>query len=219
MKYSLELSSYRHANVWLDEAPPAAYTASSVVTKVVMPKVAIDAARRIAGVEIETPPGPSSYALLGAELVEADVDGLEVIVLVNEVGVRFPESLAMSDEVKIGLRNEYVGAVFRGVAGVAEAVGAPTKRRLRFRWAAHGLVGSSQRTFEKASGVVLQLLMLSSSLEDLEDRIRTLVGQLQKLDRDPCTPLRTAPPGQPPHGLPRLRRRVSLLSAAVSPLT
>ena len=76
--------------MWLDEAPPAAYTASSIVTKVVKPKVVIDAARRIAGVEVKLPSLPTSYALLGAELVDADVDGLEVIVLVNEVGVPFP---------------------------------------------------------------------------------------------------------------------------------
>jgi len=82
--------------VWFDEAPPAAYSASSVVTKVVMPKAAIDAARRIAGVEIWNPHGGmASYALLGAELIEADLEGLEVIVLVNEEGTPFPAMLWM----------------------------------------------------------------------------------------------------------------------------
>jgi hypothetical protein len=174
MKHSIELSRHRRANVWLDEAPPAAYTAAFVVTKVVVPKVAIHAARRIAGVEVRIPHGPmASYALLGGELVEADVNGLEVIVFVNHVGVPFPASLAgPPDEVKIGLPNEYADAVISGVAKVAEMVGAPTNRKLRFGWAAHGLVGSSQWVFEKASGIVLQLLMLPSA--DLDDRIRAL---------------------------------------------
>jgi hypothetical protein len=176
MKRLLELSRLRRANVWLDEAPPAAYAASSVVTRVVVPKVAIDSVRRIAGVEVRIPHGPkASYALLGGELIEADADGLEVIVFVNEVGVPFPASLAGElDEVKTGLLDEYVDAVIRGVAKVAEAVGAPTKRKLRFGWAAHGLVSSSPSVFEKASGVVLQLLTLPR--DDLDDRILTLFG-------------------------------------------
>ena len=180
MKRTLELSHHQRANVWLDEAPPAAYAASSVVTKFVMPKVAIEPAREIAGVEVSIPHGPKfSYALLGAELVAADVDGLEVIVLVNEVGVPFPVSLAGKlDEVKIGLPREYVDAVISGVAKVAEAVGAPTKRKLRFGWAAHGLLGSSPWVFENASGIVLQLLTLES---DSDDPIRTLFDSKLRL--------------------------------------
>ena len=177
MKRSFELSRHRRANVWLDEAPPAAYTASYVVTKVVMPKVAINAALRIvAGVELSIPRGSSaSYALLGAELVEADVEGLEVIVFVNEAGVPFPASLAvMPEEVRIGLLHEYADALISGVAMAAETVGAPTKRKSRFGWAAHGLVTSSPSVFEKASGIVLRLLTLPSG--GLDDQVHGLFG-------------------------------------------
>jgi ribosomal protein L7/L12 len=77
-----------------------------------------------------------------------------VIVFVNEVGVPFPMSLAgQSDEVKIGLPDEYADAVINGVARAAEAVGAPARRKLRFGWAAHGLVGSSPSIFEGASKI------------------------------------------------------------------
>jgi hypothetical protein len=125
----LELSHHRRANVWLDEAPPAAYATSSAVTKVVMPKTAIHAARRIAGVEFMFPQGPMPpYALRGAELVEANVNGLEVIVSVNEVGAPFPASIAVkTDEVKIGLLGEYADAVISGVAKITETIGAPKK--------------------------------------------------------------------------------------------
>jgi len=156
--------------VWLDEAPPAAYTASSIVTKAVTPKAAIHAARTIAGVEVIIPRGSIHYALLGGELVEADVDGLEVSVFVNAAGAPFPTSLAGPPEkVRIGLLHEYADAVIRGVTKVAETSGAPTRQQLRFGWAAHGLVGSSPWAFEKASGIVLQLLTLPSG--DLNDLV------------------------------------------------
>jgi hypothetical protein len=170
MKRSFELSRSRRANVWFDEAPPAAYTASSIVTKAVTPMAAIDAARTIAGVEVLIPRGSIHYALLGGELVEADVDGLEVSVFVNEAGAPFPTPLAGPPEkVRIGLLHEYADAVISGVTKVAETSGAPTRRQLRFGWAAHGLVGSSPWVFERASGIVLQLLMLRS--DGLDDQV------------------------------------------------
>ena len=70
--------------------------------------------------------------------------------------------------------NEYRDAVIRGVTKVAEEVGAPTKRKLRFGWAAHSLVSSSSWMFEKASAIVLQLLTLPSGGSD--DQIRALFG-------------------------------------------
>jgi hypothetical protein len=176
MKRSFELSHHRWANVWPDEALPAAYTVSSVVRKVLRPTVAIDEGRMIAGVEVRIPHGLiAPYALLGAELVEAEVDGLEVIVFVNEVGAWFPESLAgQSGDVKIGLPDEYANAVINGVAKAAEAVGAPARRKLRFGRAAHGVVNSPHWVFEKASGIVLRLLMLPAV--DLDDQVDGLLG-------------------------------------------
>jgi hypothetical protein len=176
MKRSFELSHYRRTNVWLDEAPPADFTATSVVMRLVKPKVATEASRRRAGVELYMPRGPlASYALLGAELVEAPVDALEVVVSVSKAGFPFPLSLASkSDEVRVGLLDEYASAVIDGAVRKVEAVGAPTKASLRFRWAAHGLVGSSPSAFEKASEIVLQLLMLPEGASD--DQIRALLG-------------------------------------------
>jgi hypothetical protein len=175
MKYSLELSGHRRANVWLQEAPPAAYTASSVEAKIIQPRIAINAARTIVGVEIIFPHGPkSSYALLGAELVEADIDGLEICVSVNRVGSPLSASLAQKlDEVKTGLPNEYAAAVVRGAGRSAEEIGAPVKRKLWFRWAAHGLVHSSPSAFELVSEIVLRLLTIPSGGE--ETQIRALL--------------------------------------------
>jgi len=112
-------------------------------------------------------------AQAGGRCLAANVDGLEVVVSINKVGFPFRPSLASkSDEVKVGLFDEYASAVIGGAVKVAEVTGAPTKAMLRFRWAAHGLVGSSQSVFEKASGIVLQLLMLPRAASD--EQIRAL---------------------------------------------
>jgi hypothetical protein len=176
MRVSLELSHYRRVNVWLDEGPPAEFTAASVVRHVVKPKVVVDGTRTMAGIEINIPHGPrASYALLGAELIEANVDGLEVLVLVNNLGFPFRGSLALKpDEVKVGLLDEYANAVVAGVAKVAESNAVPTRACLRFRWAAHGLVGSSPSIFEKVSGLVAQLLTLPKSASD--EQLAALFG-------------------------------------------
>jgi hypothetical protein len=176
MIHSFQLSHYRRANVWLDEAPPADFTAASLVTRHVMPRMIVEAQRRIAGIEFNIPHGPrASYALLGAELVDTDVEGLEVAVSVNKLGFPFQRAIALKpDEVKVGLLDEYSSAVIAGVAKVAEAVGAPTKMELRFRWAAHAVVGSSPSAFEKASELVLQLLMLPEDVRD--EQVRALLG-------------------------------------------
>jgi len=116
------------------------------------------------------PFGPMpAYAFLGGELVEADVDGLEVTVSVNPGGVPFAPTLAVSPgEAYIGLPDEYVGGVFAGVEKLAHSIGLPAKAALRFRWAAHGLVGSSSFMFEKVSGLVVRLLTLPKGAGEKE---------------------------------------------------
>jgi hypothetical protein len=165
---SFELSRHRRANIWLDHAPPADFTATSVVTCLVKPKMVLPTSRYIAAVELKIPRGPmASYCLLGAELLGADADGLSVVVSVNKVGFPLQSSIAlMPDDVKVGLLDEYAGAVTNGVARIAESIGAPNRAILRFRWAAHALVGSSPSEFEKASAIVVQLLTLPADVSE-----------------------------------------------------
>jgi hypothetical protein len=142
----------------------------------VMPRVVVHPSRRIAGVEINISHGPrASYALLGAELVEADVGGLEVIVSVGAKGLPFAPSLALkSDDVKTGLLVEYAGAVVTGIERVAESSGLPANVSLRFRWAAYGLVGSSPSIFADVSGFVARLLTLPK--DATEQQIEALLS-------------------------------------------
>lgn len=162
--YSLELSRHRRANIWLDEAPTATFKASSELTRIVKPKIRINISRRLAAIEINIPHGPvASYALLGAEVVNADVEGLKVSVPINPIGSRITPSLALtSEEVSLGLLEEYASSVFAGVESLAESNGLPTNIAMRFSWAAHGSVGSSPWAFENASRLVGRLLALPS---------------------------------------------------------
>lgn len=176
MRRSFELSRYRRANIWLDEAPPAEFIATSTVTRIVKPNRVIGATQTIAGVELKVPRGPAaSYALLGAELVAADLDGLEVVVAVNKTGFPFRGSLALApDEVRIGLLDEYANAVVTGVEKFASSNAVPNRAALQFRWAAHGIVGSSSAIFEETSMLVMKIMTLERDASD-ED-VRALFG-------------------------------------------
>jgi hypothetical protein len=133
------------------------------------------ASHSIAAIEVCIPHGPkASFVLLGAELVESNIDGLEVVVPTNSSGGALSSSLALSsDEVRVGLRDEYAEAVVRGVSTMAESGGLPTRMTLCYRWAAHGTVGTSAWIVEKVSGLVVELLMLPTGvpLEKVIDRL------------------------------------------------
>ncbi len=170
--HSFELQRHRHATAWLDEAPPADFSATSLVRRVLRPQRVVAASRRIAGAELNIPHGPrASYGLLGAELVDARADGLEVVVSINKVGHPLERSLALQpDKVNVGLLEEYANAVIDGVAKTAESSGLPTNASLQFRWAAHDIVGSSSSIFERVSAIVMGLLLLpqNASNEQIE---------------------------------------------------
>jgi hypothetical protein len=174
--YSFQLSHHRRANVWLDETPPAEFAASSMLSRIVKPKKIVGVSRRIAAIELNIPHGPfASYALLGGELVQSEVDGLEVILPISSIGVPFAQSLALkADEVRSGIPEEYAGAVFAGIERVAGSTGIPVRSSLRFRWAAHGLVGSPSSIFEKVAGLIVQLLALPNDVSEEQ-----IVGLLQ----------------------------------------
>lgn len=162
MKYTFHLSSHHRVNVWINEAPAAAYAASSIESTIVKPKLAIDAESAIACVEVNFSHGPkSSYALLGAELVKAEADGLEICVSVGKGNTAFVGALGDGlDNVEVGLPREYAAAVASGATRIADNRAVPSKHKLWYRWSVHGLLNSSPLVFQLVSGIVLELLLL-----------------------------------------------------------
>jgi hypothetical protein len=177
MIYSLKLSRFRRANIWLDEPPPAAFRPSSERVCVLKSKVKMRTLRNIAAVEISVAHGPmTSYALIGAELVDTKIEDLQVIVPFNSTGSPFTTSLASKgDEVRLGLLDEYVDSVFTGVKTFASSAGLPTHMAMRFAWAAHASIGSSRSIFETATGLLLNLLMMPHDVS--RDEIEAFLEQ------------------------------------------
>ncbi len=71
----------------------------------------------------------------------------------------------------VGLIDEYAKGVLKGVEKANELYGLPSGGILRFRWAAHGIYGSSWLIFENLGGLVVRLLTLKKDAteEDMKD--------------------------------------------------
>ena len=160
--FEFELPRYRQAQVWCDEEPPAGYSGKSILSRVVRPTILRATTHRTAAIELRVHHGGVvSYALLGAELRPAAIDGLELVVPVREDGPALQASLALqSDEVQVGLKGEYARAVIDVAARACDGRPAPTGASLTFRWAAHAAVGSSPRAFGIACAIVCRLVTL-----------------------------------------------------------
>jgi hypothetical protein len=157
--WQLQLSRHRRARVWFGEAPNAGYSPTAVVRRVVSTGDTKPAAAKLAAIELMVPRGAiATYGLLGAELLD-DGEGVgAVCVGVNRTGFPMQQSLApMSDDVRVGLLDEYAEAVVSGVERVVNE-GWHFKGELTFRWAAHSAVGSSPAFFLELSVWVARLL-------------------------------------------------------------
>ncbi len=148
----------REARIWLQELPDADYEAHEVVEHLLTAKTSALSEIRQAAVELfRHTTGPSSYGLLGAEFTPKPTGYLVVSVAVSSTdGRRLEWAFANAiDEVYVGLLPEYISGILEGVHDAGEILGSGV---LRFQWAAHGAVGSSQRFFEELARIVVQLL-------------------------------------------------------------
>jgi len=73
--------------------------------------------KREAAIERLIPAGPKfQYGLIGGRYIEEDIDFLKILLLVNEEGEIYTDSLASKiDIVRIGLPSEYIYSVIKGV--------------------------------------------------------------------------------------------------------
>lgn len=175
MMRSLQLPRHRRARVWVGESPEAGYSPTSLVRRFVSVGSASPVGTRTAAVEWMVPRGPiASYGLLGAELLDDGRHDGEVIVAVNRTGFPMQDNLALkSDDVRIGLLEEYAEAVVSGVERVVNE-GWCFRGQLAFRWAAHAAVGSSPAFFAELGALVARLLSLT--VTPSEDELVTMLS-------------------------------------------
>jgi hypothetical protein len=161
---SVELSFERRARVWFSS--PADWVTQPHATRrlTIAPRARVKDSRRIVVVELFVPAGGRfHYGLLGAETMNdaaSPEGGILVELLVSaSSGPVHETSLAGSlDTVRWGLPNEYADAVAASVEESVIAHVAPDVNRLRFTWAAHGHVGSSNAHFARLARIVMRLL-------------------------------------------------------------
>jgi len=158
MMWRLQLSRHRRARVWFDEVPGAGYSPTTVIRRVVSAG-ATPALPRLAAVELMVPRGATlAYGLLGAEWLDKGEEVGTVSVAVNRTGFPMKEPLVpQSEDVRIGLLDEYADAVFTHVEQLVHE-GWRFGGELSFRWAAHSAAGSSEWIFSELSGLVARLL-------------------------------------------------------------
>jgi len=162
---TLALPFHRKAKVWVGEQPAAVYVAERSVKHVLEAKPSFSKTVHRGAVELCIPTGPRSiYGLLGAEFNQDESDKIRITVNISsDRGQQFVASLAgTSDDVRIGLPEEYVNGVLGGVTLAREQIGHLLSGDLVFNCAAHGLTGSSELIFKYASSIVLNILILNN---------------------------------------------------------
>ena len=129
----------------------------------------------IVGLEALVPRGGfAQYGLLELAFLPDDLDRLQLEVPYSSItGTAWPGALAGSlDEVRLGLPKEYAPAVLASLSSAVE--GRIPSGVLRIVAAAHGLVGSSPRFFEKIARAAVELALLDGD-EVPDDRLVSLL--------------------------------------------
>lgn len=161
----LKLRTFKQARIWLNELPDISYEydAADVLQSIVKVPILAEQHERLiskVAVEILIPGGLNQYGILGAEIKSPCISG-ELLVKVmssDKLGRELSWALASRlDNIFTGLPTEYAVAVLE------KAVESPIIQQigegvLEFRYAAHGVVGSSINVFKRLCSVTLELL-------------------------------------------------------------
>lgn len=170
MMKTLDLGRFRRARVWIDALPDATYPRSRAAVKAVAATSRSRATTRSAAIELFVPVGARSmYGLIGGQF-RADWGGeLVVEVATSSPSERlFPASLASNvDEVRVGLPEEYVPAIWSGVDSARTGLETITAGKILIDRAAHGAASSSQAIYRSLAIAMLTILIRPSS--DMSD--------------------------------------------------
>jgi hypothetical protein len=152
MRYDLNMPRQQKARIWIDEYPPCNLGQQIAVQRLLPAQHPSPIIRANFAIEWTAHVGPRTlYGLLGAQIVPTDVAQLKVVIHTGTPEAVYSDTIASraSEDVRIGLPNEYAAAV---VAGIAAACAEPLNTRrgiISIEVGAHGLVGSSENIFQR----------------------------------------------------------------------
>jgi hypothetical protein len=148
----------RSGRAWIDELPELGYGADGFMAQDVEIRTSQLALAFKAAAELRFIAGPMCpYGALGAEYTPNGSGCLTIrIDTCNVTNRPYVGTLALTDQVLIGLPSEYADGVMTGVMRAANHL--PRPGLLHFGWAAHGLIGSSAVIFERLATLVVTLL-------------------------------------------------------------
>jgi hypothetical protein len=167
---TFDLGRFRRARVWIGDLPDATYLSTNVTTHTITARSRSLVGKRLVAVELFVPLGARSmYGLIGGRFEPDDQDHLTVEVGTSSNSERLlTDSLASRvDEVHVGLPDEYVGAVLRGIDVARFKLGAITSGKLVIECGAHGMMGSCEAIYESLVVVLIELCNLASA--DISD--------------------------------------------------
>jgi hypothetical protein len=161
---NLLLEKHAKARVWLGELPKAGFPVSEEHKRAFPAKArSIPAQRRQACIEVFVPfGGRYMHGLLGGSIDLSDSRELAVTVCsAMRDGAPYIASLVDAiDAPRIGLPDEYVNAVFKGVGHASRHLSLFSGGSLRISHAVHGDVGSSEIMFAQIGAILMKILNL-----------------------------------------------------------
>jgi hypothetical protein len=173
---ALALPFNRKAKVWVGDQPGAVYVTDRTVTHILEAKPSFTDTFHRGAVELYVPTGPRSiYGLLGAEFKHDKSNKVSIRVNVSsDRGPRVIGSLAeASDDVRIGLPEDYVEGVLRGVLLAQQQVEHLLSGDVVFNCAAYGVKWSNKLIFSHLSSILLKILIMNND-EFSEEKLALL---------------------------------------------
>lgn len=172
---NVQLQGYQRARCWINDLPEIPKVASlkhSVEHKSSGEQIVV---KRKAAIEWLVPSGISMYGLLGAELTPAKSGFTIEIASVRAPMGSFDDAIASkaSEDVRVGLLDEYSEAVFEGMSEIAVTKVALPCAKLTCDIAACGMVGSSEIIFKALGRALISLLLMPD--EPNEECVRELL--------------------------------------------
>ena len=162
---TLELGKHRQARIWIGELPGLACSSIKTLTHTITAERESQNGLRLAAIEVFAHVGPRSmYGLLGGHWKPHANTQLNIQVEISAANERlFTNSLALNDEVRVGLPIEYGNAVLTGVKAAKIELAALTAGELSIDCAAHGAIGSCEAVYKHLATTLVKLFNLTNS--------------------------------------------------------